>query len=285
MCDCDGVVLPVGPAGAAGTNGTNGTNGLSAFTLTTAAFTVPAISANVTIAVSNTGQYTGVWAGVGEEIFIVGAGYYRVVSATATSIVATNTGTTGNAAAATVIALGAGVSPGGRQGVAGVAIIDTDVTINNTTSGSYATVKSVTVVGGSIGAVDDMLTLEADIIGDSTATSVPYSIKVEFDGNIMLEMVGLINGGTTQGNAAKLAIDLVVSAADTITPRITWQPHTGVRTLQLLYAGGINWSYVDAAAAASIALASNRVITVQLKSDGTNNIALTYFTLTKKLKV
>jgi len=108
--DCGGLTCGEGPAGA---------DGLNSFTVTTAQFTVPAINSNVSINVSALGQATGIWALVGEEIFIETAGYYRVVSATTTVIVATNTGTTGNANAATVIAIGSGVGPGGRQGVAG----------------------------------------------------------------------------------------------------------------------------------------------------------------------
>lgn len=108
--DCGGLTCGEGVAGI---------DGLNSFTVTTAQFTVPTIGQNVTINVSALGQATGIWAKVGEEIFIETAGYYRVVSATATIIVATNTGTTGNANAATVIAIGSGVGPGGRQGVAG----------------------------------------------------------------------------------------------------------------------------------------------------------------------
>ena len=108
--DCGGLTCGEGPAGI---------DGLNSFTVTTADFTVPTIGQDVTINVSALGQATGIWARAGQEIFIATAGYYRVVSATATVIVATNVGATGNAAATTVIAIGSGVSPGGREGVAG----------------------------------------------------------------------------------------------------------------------------------------------------------------------
>lgn len=107
---CGGLTLPDGPAGVDGQN---------SYTVTTAAFTVPAVGANVSIAVSALGQSTGLWAQVGQIIYIQGAGYYEVVSATATVIVAENLGYTGNAAPTTVIALGAGVSPGGVAGTNG----------------------------------------------------------------------------------------------------------------------------------------------------------------------
>jgi hypothetical protein len=107
------LTLPDGPAGVDGQN---------AYTVTTAAFTVPAIGSTVSISVSALGQSTGLWAQVGQIIFIEGAGYYEVVSATATVIVAENLGYTGNAAPTTVIALGAGVSPGGIAGVNGTSV-------------------------------------------------------------------------------------------------------------------------------------------------------------------
>ena len=99
--------------------GAAGLNGLNAFTVTTGEFTVPNVSSNVTINVSALGQATGIWAIAGQEIYIATAGYYRVVSSTATTIVATNVGTTGNAAPTTVIAIGSAVGPAGRQGATG----------------------------------------------------------------------------------------------------------------------------------------------------------------------
>ena len=105
-CSCDQITLNeiTGPAGE---------NGLNSFTLTTAQFTVPAIGANVTLAVSNTNPYTGSWAITGQSIYIENAGYYTVVSSTATSIVVTNSGTTGNTAPGTVVSSGQQVSPAG----------------------------------------------------------------------------------------------------------------------------------------------------------------------------
>ena len=105
-CNCDQITIPsvVGP---------NGVNGLNAFTTTTAQFIVPAIGSNVTLAVSNSNPSTGSWAVPGQSIFIENAGYYTVVSSTTTSIVVTNTGTTGNIAPGTTVVSGQQVSPAG----------------------------------------------------------------------------------------------------------------------------------------------------------------------------
>lgn len=103
------------------------TNGYNAFTLSTANVT---IANPMTIPVSNTGQYIGVWARVGQPIFIQGYGTYRVTASTATSIsvqfptgnyVAGATyipGISDYASIGTLIS-GAKISPGGAKGADG----------------------------------------------------------------------------------------------------------------------------------------------------------------------
>lgn len=104
-------------------------DGYNAFTITTAAFTMPAEGAGVTIQVSNAGQYTGKWASPGQLIFIsknlLVNGYFVVVSSTNTSIDLINvedtaTGAyTQNAIPGTIFPIGCKVSPAGIQGPAG----------------------------------------------------------------------------------------------------------------------------------------------------------------------
>lgn len=105
---------PPGPQGPAGTNGTNGTNGINAFTLTTASFVVPNVGSNVTISV-----FESSWMAVGETIFIQNAGNYTVQNIASGTIVAKNTGATGNAIPTTVIGASQSVVPSGPQGPAG----------------------------------------------------------------------------------------------------------------------------------------------------------------------
>jgi hypothetical protein len=105
-----------GPAGAAGTNGTNGTNGVNAFTLTTAGFTMPAVGADVVVA-----MVSSVWGAVGEVIFVQFAGYFTLMAQTdGTHMTLRNLGYAGNAAPTTGIAGSAQVSPGGLKGADGV---------------------------------------------------------------------------------------------------------------------------------------------------------------------
>lgn len=105
-CSCDQITLP-------SIAGANGTDGLNAFTETTAQFTMPNVGSNVTITVSNVSPLTGLWAVTGQVIFVLGAGYFQVVSRTATTITMTNLGYTGNTAPGTLFLIGLNVSPAG----------------------------------------------------------------------------------------------------------------------------------------------------------------------------
>lgn len=107
-CPTPEVVEIPGSPGAAGTPGAAGVN---AFTLTTADFTVPAISGNVAVSVANNS-----WMAVGQNIFVQGAGYFSVASLSGTTTVTlTYLNYNGNTAAGNTITAGAQVSPGGTQ--------------------------------------------------------------------------------------------------------------------------------------------------------------------------
>jgi len=221
--DCGGLTCGEGPAGA---------DGLNSFTVTTAQFTVPAISSNVSINVSALGQATGIWAKVGEEIFIETAGYYRVVSATATVIVATNTGTTGNATAATVIAIGSGVGPGGRQGVAGATgatgaagadgTTITGVVYSTTlvTSSSYTnTHTAITLPANHFASVVDVLRLKFTMAGVpgvvTSANYKRYRFQV-FIGGVAVGPSFVITSNTNFAGG-EVEMDIVVSDISTFT--------------------------------------------------------------------
>lgn len=107
-CNCDQITIPSisGPAGV---------DGLNAFTKTTTSFVVPNIGSNVTLAVNDTNPFTGVWAQPNQDIFIKDAGYYRVVSSTAASIVCTNLGINGNEVPGVTIGSLKYVVPAGRS--------------------------------------------------------------------------------------------------------------------------------------------------------------------------
>lgn len=100
-----------GVAGDDGADGADGSNGVSAYTLTTADFTVPAVGANVTVSVGNSS-----WMVVGQPIFVQGPANFVVSSKpSSTSVILTFQGFEDDVAPASTISSGAGVSPGGSQ--------------------------------------------------------------------------------------------------------------------------------------------------------------------------
>lgn len=103
-------VSPGGIQGAA-----SSATGANAYDTTTASFTMPAAAANVNVTISNTG-----WLGVGQVVYIAGAGYFTVASITSATVFnATNANYPGAAAPGSTIASGAHVSPAGLIGPAG----------------------------------------------------------------------------------------------------------------------------------------------------------------------
>ena len=108
------VAGPQGPAGAAGSNGANGSDGVNAYAFTTAGFTVPSVSANVSLSVDNATP----WAN-GMIIYIQVAGYYEVVGTSGGTINAKNLGYTGNAAVGQAIATNRLIAGAGIKGDTG----------------------------------------------------------------------------------------------------------------------------------------------------------------------
>lgn len=123
---CDPCEEPVlvqvpGTPGAAGAAGAAGADGVNAYTTTTAAFTMPAEGANVSVSVLNTS-----WAVLGQMLYVGTAGNMEVASITnANTVVLKNVENTAsgtyapNAAPGTNIPASSKVSPGGIQGPSG----------------------------------------------------------------------------------------------------------------------------------------------------------------------
>ena len=107
-----------GPRGPSGADGTHGTSGVNGFTTTTAAFTMPVENSTATVPV-----VSSVWAAIGMNVFVEGAGMFQVVSRpSGTQLTLLNLRRTSlseyldNADATTVIASGKVVSGAGPQG-------------------------------------------------------------------------------------------------------------------------------------------------------------------------
>jgi hypothetical protein len=137
-----GTVIPSGsqvsPGGVSGAASTS--TGSNAYDATSASFTMPAAATTVNIGISNTN-----WLGIGQEVYIVGAGYFSVQSITSPTIfVGVNSNYPGAAAPGSTIASGAHVSPAGLIGPAGAGGAGlnafTTLTANFTQPGLSATV-------------------------------------------------------------------------------------------------------------------------------------------------
>lgn len=110
VCDSPTSVAIPGPQGD---DGADGAPGISAFTVTTADFIVPAISANETISVGNSA-----WMTPGQNVFVEDAGVFEVVSLpNANQFVGTYLDYNGNTNSGNTITTGASVSPSGTQPV------------------------------------------------------------------------------------------------------------------------------------------------------------------------
>lgn len=126
-CDDQVASSVPGPQGPAGANGTNGTDGIDAFTTTTAPFSMPAVSGDVTIEVVDS-----TWVSLGIDIFVETAGYFLVSGITnSTHITINNYGYPGNAAPATVIAAGQLVQASGIRGASGAVAAGALLIVNN----------------------------------------------------------------------------------------------------------------------------------------------------------
>lgn len=96
------------------TLGTGG-SGIDAYTVTTAGFTMPAVSSTVTISVAESR-----WLSVGQVVYVQSAGYFWVTAKPSnTSVTIQNIGLAANAAPATVVATARSVSAAGEQGAVG----------------------------------------------------------------------------------------------------------------------------------------------------------------------
>ncbi len=116
MSGCSSTCQPKIPSSTPGAPGKN------AYTFLVESFTMPAISATVTVTVSNAGQFGNRWAVVGQVVFVEGAGYFTVTAIVGTNqLTLFNLGYPGNTNSPTTIGSGGYISPAGLIGPQGTA--------------------------------------------------------------------------------------------------------------------------------------------------------------------
>lgn len=178
-CECG--QLPQGPPGS---------DGLNAYTALTADFTQPAVGSNVTISVSVAGQNTGLFAGAGQTLHIVGGGYYQHVSTTNPStLVVKNLGYPDNAAPAATVSNGSRVSPAGpigSDGINGVAVLDFDPSIySHTGTTNWYKLYGFNVPANTLVADEEYLEAEFSLFGEALAAAPYYDFRVSLDSNVL----------------------------------------------------------------------------------------------------
>lgn len=101
-----------GSEGQPGADGTSGTNGLSAFTVTTAAFSVPALGGSVGVPVAQSSTFA-----VDQSVFIPGAGMFTITAIpSSVALTLEYTNWPGNTNALALIPVGTLVTPSGPIG-------------------------------------------------------------------------------------------------------------------------------------------------------------------------
>jgi hypothetical protein len=231
--DCGGLTCGEGAAGL---------DGLNSFTLTTATFVQPDFGdAAFAINVSALGQMTGLWAAVGERIFIEGAGYFVVTASTTTTITievpsaAIETINHAIAASGATIALGVKVGPSGVEGAGtngtngtnGVTILEivsTDITPASQQT-AVTVSKTFDIPLNTWETVDDMVELEILTIGEAYDTG-NYTIYVELNSNPL--NAGYANAGALAAPQMSMKLQMALSASGEVTPISNFEVKEGL---------------------------------------------------------
>lgn len=197
-------------------------SGFNAFTVTTVNFVQPAVSTNVTITVSNVGQYSGKFATPGQLIYVQGAGYFRVQSSTNTQIVGQYSSefTSFNqalAAAGATVTSGKRVSPGGEKGTTGATgsaagiLLYNDVTDSGTTAAvgpqNFAA-KSYTLLANTLSVDDNIIEIETYIT--LSAVTVDYfHLYFSFGGTDIGHILSQVGTGKSRDFIIKAQISRI----------------------------------------------------------------------------
>ena len=213
MASCGTVRLVPGPTGPSGSNGTDGTDGVSAYTVTTAAFTMPAEQAAVDVDVASSD-----WMTPGMIVYVENCGWMQVTGITdSTNIELTNLEDTAtdayldNVAPGTVVADSNSIVAGGLQGPAGV----------DGTSGAPDTAGYViTTANASLTGATNLGGLGSGLVKSTVAAGVS-SITIASDGTDYLSPTTGVEvtdiGVSVQAYDLDLtAIAALVSAADRV---------------------------------------------------------------------
>ena len=156
--------------------------------------------------------------------------------------------------------------------------------------------KTINGTDENINGIGDIIRLEFFIIGEYilTDSSSKYYYKINFGGNTVIDTTGQFYqlekwADSIAGNSAHVTLDLIVSAADAVTPIIKHSASLGDRADKLSLTDFSTVSRNDITQVLSpitgLTLSGNNTLSVQLESsDGTSNISLMSYKIMKFLK-
>lgn len=283
---------------------------MNAYTITTSNFSQPAVGSNVTVAVSAAGQYSIVWAGVGQNIYIADSsgegGYYEVVSVNSTvsvtvKLLSNNSGTT----TGTTINSGAKVSPAGKAGATGsngsngsngtdgadgTTLLFNDFTHARRTANSYGTVKTYAIPADTLATAGDILRIEAIVIGETASSySTNYKFKMELGGiQCGPEVLALMDDQYAEQNGLKLVLDIAYLTNTTFTGKADkyalgggiLYPSASSSTDHILTTAKIYWDNARWTGS-GVAFDGSMNLVLSTMSDGTKNIVVCNVKITK----
>ena len=174
-------------------------------------------------------------------------------------------------------------------------VTQADVTGNFAASPNPVISKVINGTTENINGIGDIIRLEFFIIGEYIVTdsSSKYYYKINFGGNTVIDTTNLFYqlekwADSTAGNSAHVTLDLIVSAADAVTPIIKHSASSGDRASKMSLTD-FRTSRNDITQVLSpitgLTLSGNNTLSVQLESsDGTSNISLMSYKIMKFLK-
>ena len=183
----------------------------------------------------------------------------------------------------------------GDHNVLETGVTQVDVTGNFAASPNPVISKVINGTTENINGIGDIIRLEFFIIGETTNTDVSdfYEYKISFGGNTVFDtsvvtFLRLKRSSFQFENAAKVKLDLIVSAADAVTPIITHEADYGDRANKLMMNSTTKTrrSFTQVLSAITgLTLSGNNTLSVALQStNGTSNISLMSYKIMKFLK-
>ena len=229
MSGCSSTCQPKIPSSTPGTPGKN------AYTFLAASFTMPAISATVTVTVSNAGQFGNRWAVVGQVVFVEGAGYFTVTAIVGTNqLTLFNLGYPNNTSPTTTIGSGGYISPAGLIGPQGTAgsngvngtarLYELLATIPVATVSNWEQITFYSVPANTLVNNGDSLVVEIRMARTAAITGLPFLFqrRLLFGGQSTTDNSGFepFFASFEQGEYV-LNVEIIKSSANTVMTRVS----------------------------------------------------------------